>query len=253
MSARSASGLIGALTQRQNYRSGANIFRFIGSPWRTLWGYLTLRDSGFPRTVLVRTPTGPHAVTLYSADDLITLVECFARHDYEVDDDIGCVVDLGSNIGISGLYFLSRNQNATVYLFEPVPRNVERLERNLNLFQRRYRVDCCAVGTSAGNATFGCEPTGRYGGIGFPGSETITVAVKDANDVLRAVLSKERKIDVLKLDVEGLEVAILSHLANDILERIRVIYAETFGAGPLLPGFARCEKGAIVVYRRCDT
>jgi FkbM family methyltransferase len=252
MSPRIASGVLRALTQRQNYRAGRNIFRYIGNPWRTMFGYLTLGKSGFPRPVRVRTPTGPYELTLYSADDLITVVECFARLDYEVGKNIRCVVDIGSNIGISALYFLSRNDYARVYLFEPVPRNIERLEQNLIPFSGRYQVDSSAIGTSAGTASFGCEPTGRYGGIGLSLSESISVAVKDVNDVLATVLAKEGTIDVLKLDVEGMEVAILSHLASDVLERIRVIYAETFGAGPVLPGFSRYERGAIVIYSKSE-
>ena len=39
------------------------------------------------------------------------------------------VIDLGSNIGISALYFLTRNADCRVWLYEPVPRNVERCAR----------------------------------------------------------------------------------------------------------------------------
>jgi FkbM family methyltransferase len=253
MSDRTVSGVVRALMQRQNYRAGRNIFRYIGGPWRTIFGYLTLDNSGFPRQIRVRTPTGPYELTIYSAHDLITLVECFARLDYEVGKDIRCVVDIGSNIGISALYFLSRNDRARVYLFEPVPRNIERLKRNLTPFVGRYSIDPCAVGISAGNAIFGCEPTGRYGGIGLSLSDSIYVELKDANELLRTVLAKEETIDVLKLDVEGMEIPIMSHLASDVLDRVRLVYAETFGKGPVLPGFSRCERGAIVVYRQSGT
>ena len=250
---RAPSGILTALIQRQNYRAARNIFRYIGDPWRTMFGYLTLSNSYFPRQANVRTPTEPYEVTLYSAHDLITLVECFARLDYEVDEDIRCVVDIGSNIGISAAYFLSRNEKVRVYLFEPVPRNIERLEQNLTPFRGRYHIDPSAVGTSAGDASFGCEPTGRYGGIGLPLPQSMRVAVKDVNEVLRTVLATEKTIDVLKLDVEGMEVPILSHLAGDALAGIRVIYAETFGKGPALPGFSRNERGAIVTYGRIDS
>jgi FkbM family methyltransferase len=249
MSARSTSAALRALTQRQNYRAVRNIFRYVGNPWRTALGYLTLNDSDFPREVRVRTPTGPYRITLYSPHDLITLVECFARLDYEVAEDIRCVVDFGSNIGISALYFLSRNDSTRVYLFEPVPQNIERLDRNLILFKGRYYLKSAAVGTSAGDARFGCEATGRYGGIGVSSPDSITVAVEDANAVLRTILAREDAIDVLKIDVEGMEIPILSHLADDVLERIRVIYAETFGGGPMLSGFVRSDRGAIVMYR----
>ncbi len=40
---------------------------------------------------------------------MITLVECFGKLDYLADEDISCVVDFGSNIGVSAGYFLTRN------------------------------------------------------------------------------------------------------------------------------------------------
>ncbi len=46
--------------------------------------------------------------------------------------DISVVVDFGSNIGISALYFLTRNQDIKVYLFEPVPQNILRLKKKTN-------------------------------------------------------------------------------------------------------------------------
>jgi FkbM family methyltransferase len=244
--------MLSAVAEPQNYRAASNIFRYMASPLRTLIDYIALPSAGFPRKVRVRTPIGPVEPTLYSADDLITLVECFARLDYDISDDVRCVVDIGSNIGISALYFLSRNAEVKTYLFEPVPRNLERIEHNLLPFRGRYQVDDSAVGTSSGNANFGCEPTGRYGGLELPLPQRIPVLVRDANEVLRSVLAKEKAIDVLKLDVEGMEVPILSHLADDVLDGVRVIYAETFGKGPTLPGFTRDERGAIVKYQRVE-
>jgi len=44
--------------------------------------------------------------------------EIFCRLDYLAKTDIKVVVDIGSNIGISALYFLSRNKQAKCYLFE---------------------------------------------------------------------------------------------------------------------------------------
>ena len=48
-------------------------------------------------------------------------------------------VDFGSNIGISALYFLTRNPSVQVYLFEPVPSNIERLRENLKGYENVIR------------------------------------------------------------------------------------------------------------------
>lgn len=249
MSYRTASGVLMALLQRQYYRAAINTMCYVDHPVRNFVGYVTLAQRGFPRSVTVKTPTGRHVLRLYSYHDLVTLVECFAKLDYAITSDARCVVDFGSNIGISAAYFLSRNSSARVYLFEPVPRNIERLGDNLSSWVGRYQLETAAVGTAAGSASFGCEPTGRYGGIGLDLSETITVSVRDANEALRSILAIEGSIDALKVDVEGMEIPILSHLAPDILRRIRVIFAETQDREVALEGFTKVRQGAISIYR----
>jgi len=54
---------------------------------------------------------------------MLTVNEIFCREDYYCNGSVNVVVDLGSNIGLSALYFLSRNDKAKVYLFEPDPKN----------------------------------------------------------------------------------------------------------------------------------
>ena len=68
-------------------------------------------------------------MTAFSHHDLITIIECFGKLDYKAPKNLSVVIDFGSNIGISALYFLTRNEGVKVYLFEPVPRNVERLKK----------------------------------------------------------------------------------------------------------------------------
>ena len=67
-----------------------------------------------------------------------TVNEVFCRQDYGADASIRAVVDVGSNIGISALYFLTRSPDCRAWLYEPVPRNVERLRGNLAGYEDRY-------------------------------------------------------------------------------------------------------------------
>jgi FkbM family methyltransferase len=174
----------------------------------------------------VRTPLGMIAPTLHSPDDMITVTEIFCREDYRAGPDLRVVVDIGSNIGISALYFLTRNHRARCYLYEPVPRNVGRLVGNLAGHEERYVVEEVAVADRAGRVAFGVEPTGRYGGIGAATAEQIEVACREVNDVLEQVLAREGSIDILKVDAEGSEVAIVAAIRGEHLERIRTIYFE---------------------------
>ena len=153
--------------------------------------------------------------------------EIFGREDYRVGDDLRLAVDIGSNIGISALYLLTRNSRSRCYLFEPVPRNVDRMRANLVGYEDRYELHEVAVAARGGMVDFTVEPTGRYGGIGVPGAEQIRVRCEAVADVLDAVLAREESIDLLKIDSEGAELETLNAIPSEQLARIRTICFET--------------------------
>lgn len=180
----------------------------------------------YPYRCVIRTPLGRVAATLYSHHDVWTANEVFARRDYEIGSDLVTAVDVGSNIGISGLYFLTRNARSRVFLYEPDPRNIERLRSNLAPFSTRWELDTCAVGPETGTATFGIDPTGRYGGIGVESDDSFEVEVTGINEILERVLEDRSHIDVLKVDTEGLEHRTVAAIRPDLLSRIATIYFE---------------------------
>jgi len=224
-----------ALFKKPFYLALINIFIFFKSPLEVLIRYV-FEVGNYPKQFFVRTPLGLQCATAFSHHDLITLIECFGKLDYRAPKNISVVVDFGSNIGISALYFLTRNSSIKVYLFEPVPRNIERLRDNLKGFENRYELKECAVGMEEGQLDFACDDTGRYGGLIKEGApyfsewapqKIIPVKVVAVNQVLDQVLSRHESVDILKIDVEGYETKILSHLKTDVLSRIGRIYVET--------------------------
>jgi FkbM family methyltransferase len=176
---------------------------------------------------------------------MLTVNEVFCREDYRAGADARVVVDVGSNIGISALYFLTRNPAARCFLYEPVPENVERLRLNLSGFDNRYEVEQVAVADVEGELPFAVEPTGRYGALDREVADPITVRVRHVNSVLEEVLRREPVIDVLKLDTEGAEARTVEAIREDLLPYVRTIYLEAGERGAAgLPGFAasfRCE------------
>jgi len=181
----------------------------------------------YPSVCQVRTPTGTVAPVVYSHHDIFTVHEIFGREDYRAGPDLGIVVDVGSNIGISALYFLTRNRTSRCYLYEPVPRNIERLCANLAGYEERFSLQRVAVGAAAGTVDFTVEPTGRYGGIGVAGEERIRVPCLAVADVIGEVLALEEEIDLLKIDTEGAEMDTLRAIPAEQLARIRTICFET--------------------------
>jgi hypothetical protein len=117
----------------------------------------------YPATIAIRTDCGQMDVQIFSPDDAATLNQIFGRLDYGCPRHGCAVVDLGSNIGLSALYFLSRCPHAVVYCFEPPPMNIERLRDNIAPLPGRAVVRQQAVGVLPGRAKLWYEDTGRYG------------------------------------------------------------------------------------------
>ena len=215
------------LLEPANYRALLGIPRVSPQPVRFAHAYL-LGGGTYPSRWPLRTPTGVVAPTLYSVHDVITVNEVFCRGDYRLPAQARVVVDIGSNIGISALYFLTRSTETRVHLYEPDPRNTGRLRSNLADFEGRWSLSEVAVGDRDGIVTFGREATGRYGGIGVSTAEDIQVRCRHINDVLGSVLARERRIDLLKIDIEGLENRTVAAIERSVLREIGVICFETF-------------------------
>jgi len=229
------------VVRRENYLALWRMRRVCLEPREMAWRYLSGRGA-YPFRCAVRTPLGVVAPAVYSHDDLVTVTEVFCRLDYEAPPDTRTVVDLGSNIGISALYFLTRSPEVRVHLYEPVQQNVERLRENLAGYEDRYELHQQAVWDRAGTVRFGLEPTGRYGGIGVAAPRTIEVEAVDINRVLEGV----PVVDVLKVDTEGAEVETVRAIRTDLLDRIRVIYLETMERPSL-------HEGRFSARFSCDT
>jgi FkbM family methyltransferase len=209
----------------RNYAAVARMARVCPDFRETAPRYL-LGTGAYPYACRLRTPVGVVAPTLYSSHDMITVNEVFCRRDYPAGAEVRTVVDVGSNIGVSALWFLTRNTESRCWLHEPVPRNVERLRRNLADFAGRWDVREAAVGEAPGRARFGTEPSGRYGGIGRDIGEWLDVECLGVNDVLEEALAAAPAIDLLKIDTEGTELAILEAIRPELLARVRTVCLE---------------------------
>jgi len=140
-----------------------NIFRVFDDPLDALRRYLG-GGGAYPWRPRLRTPTGWVQPTLCSPHDVLTAVEIFCRHDYG-SRVVGTFVDIGANIGLASLFFLSRTPGSVAYCFEPDPRNVRKLRANLAGFADRVNVRDVAVTIETGRVEFLQEASGRYSGL----------------------------------------------------------------------------------------
>lgn len=222
---RSLGTIARAVAQRQHYRALVGMLRTCLDAGDVARRYL-LGCGAYPCEVRLRTPVGLVRARLYVRDEVLTLNEVFCREDYPAGPNLGAVVDLGSNIGLSALYFLTRNPTSRCYLYEPVAANVAHLRENLAGLEARYQLEPVAVGPVRGEVAFGVEPTGRYGGVGVAAPATLQVRCRHINDVLDDVLRREGTVDILKIDTEGLEAATIAAINPGLLAGVGRIYVE---------------------------
>jgi FkbM family methyltransferase len=242
---RSPRTVLHALGGVQHYKALFKAFSVYDNPPTRLVDYLFARGA-YPTEIRLRTPVGMVSPTLYSSHDLLTVNEIFCREDYTASADVKVVVDIGSNIGISVLYFMSRNNHSRCYAFEPLPENLEKLRNNLHNFSSRVDISPRAVADFSGTGRFGVEPTGRYCGLDLPLGSKIDVETVHINDVLENVFSKEGAIDILKVDTEGAEIRTITAIEGRFLRRIRHIYIEARPGYPLLPNyFKQAQYGSV--------
>jgi len=235
-----------ALGEPRHYRALGNMLRRYPRPLDAVARYVFGRG-GYPAHVEVRTPEGRVRPRLYSRHDMLTLNEVFCRLDYEIAGPARAVVDVGSNIGLSALYFLTRPSRPFCYLYEPDPRNVARLRDNLGTYADRWELAEAAVGARAGRVRFATEPTGRYGRVGGDAdAAALMVECLAINHVLEHALTRAGTIDLVKIDTEGLELETVRAMDPALLRRVRAIVVEAEPDEPLHPAlFTQRQYGSV--------
>jgi FkbM family methyltransferase len=165
--------------------------------------------------------------------ELATVGEVLADDLYAMPglDDVRVVVDLGSHIGTSILFFRVRHPGAEIHGFEPDPRTFARLRANVGALPD-VTIDPRAASGSGGRA--------RFHSAGNSLASSLIADAEPGRDVTVACVTLDQifdelgvdRIDLLKLDVEGAEYELLTHTTR--LGDVRAI------AGELHPELVPC-------------
>ena len=144
--------------------------------------------------------------------DVVTLGEVFHEHDYRpppemehVLSSVERIVDLGANVGLFGAFAIARWPHAEIVAFEPDPANAAVHERTIaaNRMQDRWRLVRAAAAAHDGTAAFVFGQVAlSHLAEGDAEGQTIDVPVHD-------VMAELSRADLLKMDIEGGEWAIL--------------------------------------------
>jgi FkbM family methyltransferase len=131
------------------------------------------------------------------------------------------IVDVGANAGAFGLPILARaGARARALLFEPNPVMLERLHTNVGLNDfKNVRIFDCAVSDAEGRSAMYFPRNGNLGQgrveLSYgedPGDEVIDVALRPLPACLKQ--ARVKRVDFLKVDVEGLEDKVICPLLD---------------------------------------
>ena len=211
-------------------------------------------------------PTGHwiEQVNEYETDFLVHEIfvnQVYLQHGIALRSD-SIVFDVGSNIGLFSLYVKEHFPDSQVYSFEPSPEVYPLLQRNLARFGETVRTFACGLSDKKSMATFSYYPgysvisgfhTDQQRDADIIISGSIASRADPATPEIRAEITsvvKERlaqqilfscpmttiseiiqeqavpHIDLLKMDVEGSELAILQGIKSDDWRKIRQMVME---------------------------
>jgi FkbM family methyltransferase len=141
----------------------------------------------------------------------------------------GVVYDIGAH---SGYYTLLASvlagKEGKVLAFEPLPGNVERIERHMRLNRlRNVTVETVAVADEPGVARFDFSNNTWVGRLAERGEVEVRVVSVD-----NVVANGAPAPDVLKIDVEGAEVRVLEGARHTMQEHGPTIMVEAHGPKP---------------------
>jgi FkbM family methyltransferase len=113
------------------------------------------------------------------------------------------VFDVGANVGFFTILASKlAGDSGRVYAFEPLPRNVEFLERHIRLNElANVQVEALAVAATSGEAHFRIAQHASMGGLNKSGGLRVVTASLD--DLIAS--GRVARPDFIKMDIEGAE------------------------------------------------
>jgi FkbM family methyltransferase len=139
-----------------------------------------------------------------------------------------CVVDVGGNVGFYAIYQASHSGNVRVLVFEPSPSAFRRLSLNMEINNiANTKLINAAVGSHCGTVNFAeAQQSINCHVVEYERHETFEVPCLTL-DVALKHFGVER-VDVLKIDTEGFEQAVVAG-AKNTLSRVERIVLELHG------------------------
>jgi amino acid adenylation domain-containing protein/FkbH-like protein/non-ribosomal peptide synthase protein (TIGR01720 family)/FkbM family methyltransferase len=187
----------------------------------------------------------------------------YLRHGIVFNED-DCIVDVGANIGLFTLFAQQKSSKSTIYAFEPAPHAFDKLQTNAKLYCQNTHLFNCGLGAQSREETFTFYPLSSVFSSFAADTEQDEKAIRSviinmlqrdssldeeslerlASEFIKGRLEQEtyqaqlrtlseiieeyniEKIDLLKLDAEKSELAILQGIKEDHWPLIKQIVME---------------------------
>jgi len=160
------------------------------------------------------------ACTLLCDIDEIIEREIYRFH---AESQAPIIIDCGSNIGISIIYFKRLYENAKIIAFEADPVLFDMLSRNISNFKyKNISLHHSAIWVNNSGVNFLCEG-GHSGRISESECKENNISISSRR--LREILEGFERIDMLKLDIEGAESDVIFD-CNERLKKCNHIFVE---------------------------
>lgn len=183
-----------------------------------------LRISGENKERTVRFTGGVSITYRLNRGDLQSIREVWLEEVYSlpVGPDRPILVDLGANIGLTSIWLTKHYHCESIIAVEPVPANAELIRRNFSTNGIEGTVIEAAVGPEDGSARFEVASSSNSGHLSLSGDKVTTISMSSVLSLLPA----GSVVNMLKIDIEGAEEALLHGPNMTWLERVMEIVIE---------------------------
>lgn len=159
--------------------------------------------------------------------DLWVFDQLFLYRELETDfeNDIEFIIDAGANIGLTSAYLVNRFPNAQILALEIDQQNFELLAMNTRPYPR---IRPLLKGLWNRRANLMIDNPDEYSWA-FAVSETNQQGPSTIEGISVADLLRDfgwERVDLLKMDIEGAELKVLSRGAEEWLDRVRILAVE---------------------------
>jgi FkbM family methyltransferase len=149
--------------------------------------------------------------------------EIFVDQSYKFSTDKKnpLIIDCGSNIGLSALYYKTEYPNAIIFCIEADPGIATILTENLS----KNNCEATIIPKAAWIHNEGVRFSSEGSDSGSVGTGDVEIASMDLADFLKSF----EEVDFLKIDIEGAENAVIPHCVNE-LKKVKTMFLEYHGS-----------------------